>query len=375
MTKDKRFDSILDNCLERLLSGEESVEQCLDRYPEYSAELEPLLRTALVTQQVASIEPSRDFRARARYRLRSEMTTVRKSSWRSFLTWQPRWAVVVAAVLAVLIAGSGTVMAADSSMPGNPLYPVKLATENVRLSLTSSDVAKAELYATLANRRVAEIAHAVEKNKAKHVQRVTERLNEHLARMARLSLTAERAPAAVPEKTAGQEPSVSDEPSTEKDLPESTTAAERPAATSDAARSAAPAPEAIAWQKERARLQVLLGHYAVNHPEKLRELLTKAPPSARPAILRAISVSVATYRKALEELGQQETEPPPNNDRPQSRGQGENSPANGTAPQTWPHSIPAPEGGLRQQPAESPTGQQAPRLQPFSSAKPDLTLP
>ena len=46
MGSNKQFNNILDECLESLLTGQETVEQCLQRYPEYAAELEPLLRTA-----------------------------------------------------------------------------------------------------------------------------------------------------------------------------------------------------------------------------------------------------------------------------------------------------------------------------------------
>ncbi|MBC8477866.1 MAG: hypothetical protein H8D49_05925, partial [Dehalococcoidia bacterium] len=71
MSKNKEFNNILDECLERLLTSGETVEQCLERHPEYAAELEPLLRTAMVTRETSTLEPSVEFRARARYQLHS----------------------------------------------------------------------------------------------------------------------------------------------------------------------------------------------------------------------------------------------------------------------------------------------------------------
>ena len=51
MENNKQFNTILDECLERLLTGQETVEQCLQRYPEYATELEPLLRTATIDEK------------------------------------------------------------------------------------------------------------------------------------------------------------------------------------------------------------------------------------------------------------------------------------------------------------------------------------
>ena len=71
MGNNKQFNNILDECLESLLTGQETVEQCLQRYPEYAAELEPLLRTALIMNKAVDVKPSVDFRAKARYQMQS----------------------------------------------------------------------------------------------------------------------------------------------------------------------------------------------------------------------------------------------------------------------------------------------------------------
>jgi hypothetical protein len=57
------------------------------------------------------------------------------------------------------------VAASSNSLPGDTLYPVKLAVEDVRMTFTFSDVGKAKLEMKFANRRIQEIARMVEKNK------------------------------------------------------------------------------------------------------------------------------------------------------------------------------------------------------------------
>ena len=94
----------------------------------------------------------------------------------------------VVVVIALLLAGSGTVAAAGNSMPDEPLYPVKLATETVRLTLTPSALGKAELYVKLADKRVAEIIKMADKGKVKQVENAAERLNTQLIAMASLAV-------------------------------------------------------------------------------------------------------------------------------------------------------------------------------------------
>jgi len=107
MSKGKEFDNVLNECLERLLVKGETIEQCLQSYPEQAANLKPLLQTALVTRKAVAIQPSAEFKARARYQFRSALQEVVVQGRRSFLSWLPRWATVAVIVLAILLAGGG----------------------------------------------------------------------------------------------------------------------------------------------------------------------------------------------------------------------------------------------------------------------------
>ena len=198
----ERFENILDECIERLLQGE-SVEQCLERYPEHAVQLEPLLRVAKATRETSSVEPRPEFKAQARYQIESLLHAKgQKAGPRRLplVSWVPRWAVGVAAVfLVILLAGSGTVAASSSSLPGDTLYPVKTATERVWLSLTFSDTAKARLQAKLADRRVAEMARMAERGNTERMEELAARFSAHLKKIEEL---AARIKAANPEDEA-----------------------------------------------------------------------------------------------------------------------------------------------------------------------------
>ena len=73
MGNNKEFDNILNECLESLLTGGETIEQCLAQYPEQALELRPLLETALAARKVSSIQPRPEFKSRARYQFRAAL--------------------------------------------------------------------------------------------------------------------------------------------------------------------------------------------------------------------------------------------------------------------------------------------------------------
>lgn len=186
MKKNKEFENILDECLERVLSGE-SVEGCLSWYPDYAEELRPLLETAAGARQAVDIEPRREFRDRAGYEFQKavrEIGPVRRGNFFAVLM-KPAWATILLVVI-VLAAGSGTVAAANNSLPGEPLYSVKTATESVRLAFAFSEESKADLYVKLTDRRVEEIVRMAEKGDAEQINNATDRLENHLLAMAGL---------------------------------------------------------------------------------------------------------------------------------------------------------------------------------------------
>jgi hypothetical protein len=270
MKTGKEFNHILNECLERLLIKGENIEQCLQSYPEQAAQLKPLLQTAQVAKKALAIQPRADFRARARYQFHSALQEAISPRSRPLLGWLPRWATVVTLVVGLLLVGGGTVAAAGNSMPDNPLYPVKLATEQVRLILTPSQIGKASLCAELADRRVAEIIYMANKGDAQQVELITERLDKRLVMLATLASA----------QKMGETPTMMAPPAPSEET--------------------VGAPDVHA--DSRAKLRMTVACNAAKHQAALRAVLEKVPERAKPALRRAIAVSVTGYQRALEAL-------------------------------------------------------------------------
>jgi hypothetical protein len=316
MSKMNEFDNILDECLQRLLEGD-SIEACLSRYPEHAAELEPLLRTASHTLKAADIQPRPDFRDRARYQFQMAVREMPVKESRGFFTvFRPAMVTVIMLAI-VLLAGGGVVAASGSSIPGSPLYSVKLATESVRLALTPSALGKAALNAQFANERIDEIIKLAEKGDAALIAATTDRMNRQLMAVANLAGTAKgagentylAAPApaattAVPTTTPA--PTTTSAPTlllpTPTITPVPTIIVPPPdeglsGATSD--RTSVGTQEASEEQSQL--IQTLTRQYYQNIQALLDEL-EKAPESLKPALRHAIEIAQAAYEAALASL-------------------------------------------------------------------------
>jgi len=267
----KEFNNILDECLEQLLVKGETIEQCLQNYPERAVELEPLLQTALASRQAVTIQPRAEFKARARYQFHSALQEWESRKRGPFLSWFPRWATVVTIILGVLLMGGGTIAAAGYSMPDNFLYPIKLATEQVQLTLTPSDLGKARLYVKFADRRVAEIIYTANKGNAQQIEVITQRLDKRLIMLA--SLTSAPEVSEAPRMLESAPPMQFEEAESDQEIHDN--------------------------GNNRAKLKKTVVNYAINHPAGLRSALEKAPESAKSALRRAIAVSEAGYERAL----------------------------------------------------------------------------
>jgi len=176
----KRLEKIFEECLERINRGE-SIESCLQRYPEVAADLGLMLRTYLnVKWRSSMVQPDQNFRERTRLQL---LYTQRNVPQRNPAAQQKQktgfsfgriWAPALTAVLVFLLIGTaGTAAAATGAMPDQPLYPVKLATENVQLALTFTDTDKAILNSQLAEKRSEEIEVMASQGKTEEVIQTT----------------------------------------------------------------------------------------------------------------------------------------------------------------------------------------------------------
>jgi hypothetical protein len=172
--------SIIDTALADMRAGV-SVDECLRRYPDHAAELEPILRAAAaISREAAAPLPpaleqwfasgrgeiariARDAYARPdplATRIRRSLTIMVAPLLRR---GAPRLAVTaLTTIMICMMAGLGVDAAAARSLPGESLYTWKLFSEQTRLRFASDPDTRADLTASIIEHRVREIGALVE---------------------------------------------------------------------------------------------------------------------------------------------------------------------------------------------------------------------
>ena len=193
------IDNILQECLDLMRRGTPANE-CLALYPELAEELAPLLAASVKAENLLVRPMGAGSRSRIRAIVLGEWNRRRapKRRWWSLPAlapfappFAPRWAAVAAGLVAALmVGGSGTVLAAGYSIPGDALYPVKQVREEVRLWLTWSPEAKVDMYTRLVNKRADEIRALAAAGRAGSSGIAAGRLEDHVAHVSLLAAEA-----------------------------------------------------------------------------------------------------------------------------------------------------------------------------------------
>ena len=184
----EKFEDILVQCIEDIKAGRSSIEDCLDRYSSVRGQLEPLLRIALAVPGPLDVKPSPAFKLKARVRLMDQIhggQAARKRPWLRHEGWMTpipyikrfgtsMAGVILAIVLAVSTLGVGTAYASQSSLPGDALYPLKLATEQAGMVLSPDGAARVERALSFANKRMREMEALAQKGRSQDLELAVE---------------------------------------------------------------------------------------------------------------------------------------------------------------------------------------------------------
>jgi hypothetical protein len=220
----RQLDDIFNECYERIRSGE-SLKSCLKRYPKHAAELQPLLKTAFdIGRRASYIHPRPEFKhwARAQFEgMQQHARQQRQPAKPGLFSLRQSWSVAVAAVLIIVLTGTSTAIASSNALPDEPLYPVKLATEDVRLAFAVSDTQKAQVHTQLAETRAVEVETMADQGKTEQAAITAARLAKQIelanSAIARVEIKAGIAP--LPTTTEEQPPVTEEQPPVTEEQP------------------------------------------------------------------------------------------------------------------------------------------------------------
>ena len=160
---------LLDICIEEMHKGK-SIEECLAEYSQYASQLKPLLQLVEQIEALPQPAPSTEAISSTLINIGKEIaqltitaeTPVVRGKKRKTISFfnifqKPKlmWAFSAALLFLVVLFSAATISA--NSVPGDILYPLKLATEKVKFLLTFDSEKKAELRLTFSDKRLQEM--------------------------------------------------------------------------------------------------------------------------------------------------------------------------------------------------------------------------
>ncbi len=156
------FDTILDRCIADVKSGRETVDSCVRRYPAQAGRLAAILP---LIERVEALRPQAPFPVDKRRALESQLLKEARrlqtqSASRPIAPrrpiWQRRSVFAVMSLTLVFLFLFSAVGVSAASVPGDVLYPIKRAAEQVRLTFTP-DQDQAAVHLELAQARLHEL--------------------------------------------------------------------------------------------------------------------------------------------------------------------------------------------------------------------------
>jgi uncharacterized membrane protein YgcG len=205
------YERVLTECLDAVIEGRRSVAQCLAAYPAYATEMASSLRMAENLRGATVIRPSLGFRKQAASRLQQRIAVSSRPPNRKSTRSLPRrqsflpglaFRLGAALMVVTLLAGftGAAAYAADGAVPGDRLYGVDTAVEQIELSFTLKPDKALALQLRIATERLGEAEALLD---AGDTTFAAEALDAYNATVAEITISSEQISAQDDTDTAG----------------------------------------------------------------------------------------------------------------------------------------------------------------------------
>lgn len=167
------FTDVLAESIEAIERGEMTIQECLEKYPAYAGRLGELLPLMVMLHGAPQVEPGAVFKQQSPERLLAQLPPAAhenvtflgalRHKWQSsgfaipILIRRPGMAwTIILTVFATVMAGTGVLYAADTAVPGDPLYAVDRSLETLQLNLANDPESEFTLRMAHAEERLVE---------------------------------------------------------------------------------------------------------------------------------------------------------------------------------------------------------------------------
>jgi hypothetical protein len=154
----KEYYEALESCLMAMENGD-SLDTCLERFPDLAGELRPLLEAAQAAKSIADDHVPNAAFHRSRTRILGKASQLRaQHKPKQFVFGRvPRMAVAALALALIFFMSWRGVIETARALPGDPFYPVKRSAENIRIQIAPDPDMKRAIEVSYERQRVDEV--------------------------------------------------------------------------------------------------------------------------------------------------------------------------------------------------------------------------
>jgi hypothetical protein len=188
MKIDRQVIRIIETVAPAISSGQETIDSILEKYPQYSRELDPRLEAVLwLVNAKKDLEPRNGFISSSRQYVEDQFESVqphglwqRMSRQHTPQRWVFNIATPVMLVLLLVLVIHDLVLTTRLSIPGDPFYSTKLMIEDIQLALTFEQAEKTNQHIQLSRQRELEFLELVMKGDYAYLPSATSRLETEI---------------------------------------------------------------------------------------------------------------------------------------------------------------------------------------------------
>ncbi len=167
----KNIYELLEECLSQMQAGA-PIDEVLRTHDQQAADLRPLLEASLAARSLQAGPAPTSAQNRSRAQFLAAAAELRQPARRGLrLGFLPLRALVPALMVLLVVVSSlfVTGLVSAQSLPGDGLYPVKIAMEQAQLRLTTGTASRLSLEETFDERRVMEVADLLKRGELRQV--------------------------------------------------------------------------------------------------------------------------------------------------------------------------------------------------------------
>jgi hypothetical protein len=196
---EKPVEDVLAICLDLIKKDKWTIQDCLEHFPHHKNELEMLLKKYVYLNKYPAHSPRLIFKENGYKQLVGKLSASQSVTFQHFIhniksmfSWKIKWSlgviqIIIITLLALTAVTGGVVYASDEAEPGDPLYGLDRAVEQLGLALAVNPESAAQFHLEIAIERLEEARGRLLENDFENVEIALNSYGDEISLLAQIA--------------------------------------------------------------------------------------------------------------------------------------------------------------------------------------------